>query len=91
MKKWNPKYKKYCNSERKCKMNNTKKIIKNSVDVLTLHSNMPYIWRYLKPNTRKHIINLSKMQINEINIPFYLWSKGNNKTKKKLEKKYKNI
>ena len=52
---------------------------------------MPYIWRYLKPNTTKHIINLSKMQINEINIPFYLWSKGNNKTKKKLEKKYKNI
>lgn len=91
MKKWNPKYKKYCKSERKCKINNTKKIIKNSVDALTLHNKMPYIWRYLKPNTRKHIINLSKMHINEINIPFYLWGKDNNKTKKKLEKKYKNI
>lgn len=91
MKKWDPKYKKYCKSESKCRISTTRKIIRNSVNVETLHKKMPYIWRYLKPRTKKHIINLSKMSINKIDIPFFLWSKDNNKTKRRLERKYKDI
>ena len=68
---------------------------------------MPYIWRFLKPKTRKHMIELANKPIKEINIPFSLFPDNiknmsskktlkmyDKKTRKKvynLRKKYKNI
>jgi hypothetical protein len=101
------KYKYTCKDESKCKlMKNTKKE-KNSVDALLMHSKMPYIWRFLKPNTRKNIIELANKKLNYINIPFMLYpslkkhetikkhTKSMPKHKRKLfyslRKKYKNM
>ena len=103
------KYKKYknkCKDETKCKMIKTLKQ-KHSVDAVVLHNKMPYIWRFLKPNTRKHMIELANKNVKEINIPFSLYydkirgysnkkymkglTKKNNKWIKSLRKKYKNI
>ena len=100
------KYKKMCKSERNCKLMKTKKT-KNTVDALTLHNKMPYIWRFLKPKTRKHIVELANMKVKKINIPFHIFpdlnkketikkvlNKMTKKNKKRfltLRKKYKNI
>ena len=65
---------------------------------------MPYIWRFLRPETRKHMVSLAKKSVKHINIPFTLFSHTksdsrftNNMTKKnrhklyKLRKKYRSI
>lgn len=91
-------YKKKCLSEKNCKLKKSKKT-NNTVDVLTLHKKMPYIWRYLKPKTRKHMVNLANKKIKDINIPFTLFPDfkydkrfvNKNKGLKKLRVKYKDI
>ena len=89
-KKYN-KYKKFCYNESKCKFEKTKKQ-KNKVDALLLHKKMPYIWRHLKPNTRKHMIELAKKPIKKINIPFHVFQdKKNRKTLKRMNKKEKKL
>ena len=72
---WGPgyeKYKKICKSERYYKLVKTKKT-KNTVDALTLHNKMPYIWRFLKPKTRKYMIELANKKVKKINIPFHIF------------------
>lgn len=101
---WGGKYKKkyghLCKDESKCVLNKTRKVTKNTVDAKMLHSKMPYIWRFLKPKTRKHMIQLAKKPIKDINIPFHIFpekfslSSLDKKTRKKishLRKKYQNI
>lgn len=96
------KYKQLCQKEKKifkkCKHNKTRKITNLSVDVNMLHNKMPFIWRFLKPNTRKHMIKLAKMPVSKINIPFSLYGdngefipKKYKKLRKTLRKKYRNI
>ena len=85
---WGKNYKKYrsfCKDESKCKLVKTRKI-KQSVDALTLHNKMPYIWRFLKPNTRKLMIDLAKKKVKTINIPFHIFPDQNKKTLKKTIK-----
>ena len=100
------KYKKMCKNENNCKLKNTKKF-KNSVDANTLHNKMPYIWRFLKPKTRKLMIDLAKKPVSIINIPGHIFpdlkkhqtinsvfknmTKKNRKRFYKLRKKYKDI
>ena len=97
-------FKKICNNK-KIKLIKSKKT--NSVDAIKLHKKMPYIWRFLKPKTRKHMIELANKSIKQINIPFSLFPDNiknmsskkilkmyDKKTRKKiynLRKKYKNI
>lgn len=61
---------------------------------LQLHQKMPYIWRFLRPSTRKQMIRLSERPVKEINIPFTLYGSLPKKYRKKartLKKKYPNI
>jgi len=102
MSNWKPRrYKKYkstCSDESKCILKKTKKF-NNSVDALTLHNKMPYIWRFLKPQTRKHMVQLAKKPVKVINIPFTIFPHTkktksdsqfiNNMTKKKRARFYK--
>lgn len=69
----------------------TKKTI--SVDAELLHKKMPYIWRFLKPKTRRTMIELAKQPTHKINVPFMVFTKDKHPTKKikKLRKKYKHI
>jgi len=64
-----------------------------SVNAELLHHKMPYIWRFLKPKTRRKIIELAKQPVDKINVPFLVFTKNKNPTKKikKLRKKYKDI
>tara|TARA_Y100001935_G_C17271036_1_gene491967 strand:+ start:171 stop:620 length:450 start_codon:yes stop_codon:yes gene_type:complete len=101
---WGGKYKKkyghLCKDESKCVLNKTRKVTKHTVDAKMLHSKMPYIWRFLKPKTRKHMIELAKKPIKDINIPFHVFpdksslyslDKKIRKQMKNLREKYKNI
>lgn len=88
---WGGKYKKYllqCQSQKKCKIKKSRKD-KNSVDVYELHNKMPYIWRYLKPKTRKYMIQLAKKSVKKLNIPFSLFN--NRENKKYINKITKNM
>ena len=96
-----------CNDESKCKMSKNNIKTKNTVDALLLHHKMPYIWRFLKPKTRKYMIELANMPIDKINIGFHVFpdlhknttinkmiknmTKKNRKHFINLRKKYKNI
>jgi len=88
-----------CQDESKLRMNKTRKKTRNTVDALTLHHKMPYIWRFLKPHTRRHMIELANKPIKEINIPAHVFPDKPNKfqTKKdklrynKLRRTYKRI
>lgn len=92
-----------CRDESKCIMNKRTRKTKNTVDAKLLHSKFPYLWRFLKPNTRKHLILLAKQPKELLNIPFHVFpdsaskqsiktmTKKNRKLFKKLQKKYKNI
>lgn len=107
MSNWGKKYRKYkkrCKSEKNCILNRTSKITKNTVDALILHNKMPYIWRFLKPTTRKYMIELANKSKKKINIPFDIFPDNNNiynytknmtyKNKQlflSLRKKYKSI
>ena len=64
------KYRHFCKDENKCIMSRSRKKTKDTVDAITLHNKMPYIWRFLKPNTRKHMIELANKEVKDINIPF---------------------
>jgi len=89
---WGPGYEKYksmCKDERKCKMQKTKKT-QNTVDALVLHNKMPYIWRFLKPQTRKLMIELANKPLKKINIPFHIFPDLNKKIKNKNKNKNKN-
>jgi hypothetical protein len=81
---------KFCKNENKnkCKLNKTNKITKNTIGPDELYKKFPYIWRYLKPNTRKHIIKLANKPIKEININYMLWD---DKPKRYLRNKYQDI
>ena len=88
------------------KTKKTKKT-KNTVDALILHNKMPYIWRFLKPYTRKYMIELANKPVEEINIRGHIFpdlnkkdtikkvlnkmTKKNKKTFLSLRKKYKKI
>ena len=103
-KKYVKKYGKKCNTEKKkyksCKLKKTKKI-PLQVDVKVLHKKMPYIWRFLRPSTRKNMIKLAKLPISKLNIKGSIFDDtiGKNKTKNKkllkyfktLKRKYKGI
>lgn len=105
MSNWNgqksSKYRATCRDESRCKMSRRTRKTKNSVDAKTLHSKMPYIWRFLKPATRKHMIELANQPVSKINIPAHVWPDGQfnfrklpknkHKTYKQLRKKYRNI
>ena len=103
MSKWGKKHRKYkkkCKSEKNCILNRTSKITKNTVNALTLHNKMPYIWRFLKPTTRKYMIELANKSKKKINIPFHIFPDNYNtknmtyKNKQlflSLRKKYKKI
>jgi hypothetical protein len=69
----------------------TKKTI--SVNAELLHQKMPYIWRFLKPKTRRKMIELAKQPVDKINVPFMVFTKDKHPTKKikQLRKKYKHI
>ena len=65
-----------------------------------LHNKMPYIWRFLKPKTRKHMIDLANKKVKDINIPFHVFpdksslyslDKKTRKHMKNLREKYKDI
>ena len=109
MSNWVKGYKNYrhnCKDESKCILKNTKKT-KHTVDANTLHNKMPYIWRFLKPKTRKLMIDLAKKPVSIINIPGHIFpdlkkhktinsvfknmTKKNRKRFYKLRKKYKDI
>ena len=90
---WGSGYKKYkhtCRDERKCKLMKTKKT-KNTVDALTLHNKMPYIWRFLKPTTRKHMIELANMKVKKINIPGHIFPDLNKKKGENIKKIFKTM
>tara|TARA_B100000424_G_scaffold43820_1_gene29917 strand:- start:482 stop:820 length:339 start_codon:yes stop_codon:yes gene_type:complete len=112
MSNWGPgyeKYKTFCKerNETKCRLSKRHKKTKNSVDALLLHNKMPYIWRFLKPYTRKYMIELANKPVEKINIPGHIFpdlnkketikkalnnmTKKNKKTFLSLRKKYKKI
>ena len=64
-----------------------------SVDVNTLHRKMPYIWRFLRPSTRRHMVDLALKPVAEINIKGSIFDKTDRHTKgfKTLRKKYRSI
>lgn len=95
------KLKKYCNFKSNCVTSKRVKKTKNTVLSTEMHRKMPYIWRFLKPNTRKLMIKLANKPVSKINIPFHIWPDRINNTKnmtkknkqlyKHLRKTYKNI
>jgi hypothetical protein len=90
---WGPNYEKYkktCKSENNCKLIKTKKT-KNTVDALTLHNKMPYIWRFLKPKTRKLMIELANKEVKKINIPFHIFPDLKINNRENLYKIVKNM
>tara|TARA_B100000902_G_scaffold399910_2_gene473545 strand:- start:4078 stop:4413 length:336 start_codon:yes stop_codon:yes gene_type:complete len=84
------KYKRFCKNQNKCTLKRTK-TTNNTVDVRILHNKMPYIWRFLKPNTRKNMISLAHKSLEEINIPFHLYPGRNLKSSKNINKVTKNM
>ena len=82
------KYKSTCRDERNCRLMKTKKT-ENTVDALRLHNKIPYIWRFLKPHTRKHMIELANMKVKKINISGHIFP-DLNKKKGETVKKWKN-
>lgn len=83
-------YKPRCRDESKCVMKNTP-ITKNTVDARVLHNKMPYIWRFLKPQTRKHMIELANKKVEEINVPYMLFPDIPKKTSTSASKFIKNM
>ena len=70
---WGKRYKKYksrCKTEKNCKLIKTNKVTKNTIHALEMHKKMPYIWRFLKPQTKKLIIKLGNKSKKYINVPF---------------------
>ena len=80
---------KICKNESKCRLNKTNKKPRYSVSARTLHNKMPYIWRFLKPQTRKHMIELAQKPINKINIPAHVFDQPISKLPRNIRQKYK--
>ena len=88
-----------CRDESKCRTSKRTAKTRDTVDAQTLHQKMPYIWRFLKPHTRRHMIELAKKPVKEINIPSHVFPDSPNKfqTKKQahrykqLRKRYRKI
>jgi hypothetical protein len=55
-----PGMKKYCKSQKKCKMSKHLPISEDQVDVEVLHRKMPVIWRHLDRKTRRKIVKLAR-------------------------------
>ena len=89
------------NKTKKCKQNKLNYVSKisnikeHNIPIDVVNKKFPYIWRFLRQGTKKEILRLSQLEIDEINIPFSLYdSPSNSKHKKQiktLKKKYKDI
>ena len=55
---WNPRYRKYCKSESRCRKSRKNTISTDQVDAKELHHKMPYIWRHLDRKTRRKMVAL---------------------------------
>lgn len=94
-----PYHKKKCTKEwerfKSCLPNKSKKKLRTTVDVRILHAKMPYIWRFLRPSTRKRMVELANMKVEKINIPFPLYGERvDSKHKKRratLRRRFKGI
>ena len=76
MKNWGKKYKhlsRYCSND-KCNKTKQTRVPKYQVLAKTLHKKMPYIWRFLKPQTRKQMILLAKKPTKKIDINHMIYS-----------------
>ena len=80
-----------CRDESKCKLNRTRSKPKHTVLAKTLHEKMPYIWRFLRPQTRKHMIRLANMPVSKINIPAHVFDTPVNRLPKHLRSKYRTL
>lgn len=81
-----------CRDESKCRTSKRSAKTRDTVDAQTLHQKMPYIWRFLKPHTRRHMIELAKKPVKEINIPGHVFPDSPNKFQtKKLSQRYKHL
>lgn len=56
---------------------------KHTVDAVTMHQKMPYIWRFLRPKTRKRMIELARKPVREINIPGHIFDMKEARTRGK--------
>jgi hypothetical protein len=89
------------NKTKKCKQNKLNYVSKisnikeHNIPIDVLNKKFPYIWRFLRQGTKKEILRLSQLEIDEINIPFSLYDTPSNSKHKKqiktLKKKYKDI
>lgn len=67
---------------------------RHTVDAVTLHNKMPYIWRHLRPRTRKQMIRLANAPKERINIPGHIFAPSGKKNDPQfaaLRRKYKGI
>lgn len=88
------KLKRYCKPQKYITKQKRVSQPKYTVDAITLHNKMPYIWRHLRPETRKQMIRLANMPKKNINIQGHIFSPSgekNNPQYATLRKKYKNI
>ena len=88
------KLKKYCRDTSKCVTSKRTIKLESSVLATELHNKMPYIWRFLKPNTRKLMIKIAKQPVSKINIPAHVWPDHKlnlNKMTKKQRSMYKQL
>lgn len=61
-------YKTRCKSQKRCRMSKKTSVSSDQVDALTLHSKMPYIWRFLDTKTRRKMVRLARKPVREINV-----------------------
>ena len=52
---------------------------------------MPYIWCFLKPKTRKFMIELANKKVKKINIPFHIFPDLKNYKRENTSKITKNM
>ena len=67
---------------------------RHTVDAITLHNKMPYIWRHLRPGTRKQMIRLANAPKDRIDIPGHIFAPSGKKNEPQfaaLRRKYKSI
>ena len=81
-----------CRDESKCRTSKRTAKTRDTVNARTLHEKMPYIWRYLKPHTRRHMIELANKPVSKINIPSHVFpDKPHKGQTKKHAKRYKQL
>ena len=88
-----PVYRQYihlCKDESRCHLDKSSKVTQDTVDARVLHNKMPYIWRHLRPQTKKLMIKLANKPVKQINIPFDIFPDNiNKKTRKQQLRKIK--